>query len=98
MEAGEHEPPRRIEVAKLREVGRNLGSQLEEQTRKRPYVVVGAAAGLGFVAGSIFGSRLGQVILAVGVGYAAKHLLGGDFGVDRLEEGLGKLAQERAKG
>ncbi len=84
----------RIEVDRLREVGRNLGDQLDEQVRKRPYVVLGAAAGVGFVAGSILGSRLGQVLLAVGVGYAAKHVLGGEFGLDRLQAGLERLTGE----
>ncbi|MDP9033925.1 MAG: hypothetical protein M3O50_03900 [Myxococcota bacterium] len=94
-QADEREQGSTIEIAKLRDVGRNLGSQLEEQTRKRPYVVVGAAAGVGFVAGSILGSRLGQLILAAGLGYALKNVFRGDL----LEEGMGKLAQEqRAKG
>ncbi len=84
----------RIEMDRLREVGRNLGDQLDEQVHKRPYVVIGAAAGVGFVAGSILGSRLGQVLLAAGVGYAAKHVLGGDFGLDRLQAGLDRLTGE----
>jgi ElaB/YqjD/DUF883 family membrane-anchored ribosome-binding protein len=84
----------RIEMDRLREVGRNLGEQLDEQVRKRPYVVLGAAAGAGFVAGSILGSRLGQVLLAAGVGYAAKHVLGGEFGLDRLQAGLERLTGE----
>ena len=87
-------PWRAIEMDRLREVGRNLGDQLDEQVRKRPYAVIGAAAGLGFVAGSILGSRLGQVLLAVGVGYAAKRVLGDEFGIDRLQAGLERLASE----
>ena len=85
-------PP--IELDRLREVGRNLGDQLDEQVRKRPYAVLGAAAGFGFVAGSILGSRLGQVLLAAGVGYAAKRLLGGEFGIDRIQAGLERLTSE----
>ena len=87
-------PWRTIEMDRLREVGRNLGGQLDEQVRKRPYAVVGAAAGLGFVAGSILGSRLGQVLLAAGLGFAAKRVLGDEFGVDRLQAGLERLASE----
>ena len=64
----------RTEIARLREVGRNLGGQIDEQVRKRPYVGLGAAAGVGFVAGSLLGSRLGQVLLAAGIGYAAKRV------------------------
>jgi ElaB/YqjD/DUF883 family membrane-anchored ribosome-binding protein len=90
--AASHKP--RIDVERLREVGKNLGGQIDDQVQKRPYVVIGAAAGVGFIAGSILGSRLGQMLLATGVGYAAKHLLGADFGLDRLQAGLEKLTGE----
>jgi len=83
------------EMARLREIGRNLGSQIEEQVHKRPYVVVGAAAGLGFVAGSLLGSRLGQVLLAAGIGYVAKNVLEGNIGVERIQEGIARLTHER---
>ncbi len=85
---------RAIEMDRLRDVGRNLSEQIDEQVHKRPYVALGAAAGIGFVAGSILGSRLGQVLLAAGVGYAAKQLLGGEFGLDRLKAGLEELTGE----
>jgi hypothetical protein len=100
MRQGEQEEERRrpVDVARLREVGRNLGAQLEEQARKRPYVVLGAAAGMGFIAGSLFGSRLGQAAIAAGMGYVAKNLLEGDVGVERLRENLERLAHERTKG
>jgi hypothetical protein len=85
----------RLEMARLRAAGKNLGAQLEEHVHKRPYVVIGAAAGLGFVAGSLFGSRLGQVLLAAGLGYLAKNVFEGDVGMERIREGLERLAQER---
>jgi hypothetical protein len=85
----------RLEMARLRDAGKNLGAQLEEQVHKRPYVVIGAAAGLGFVAGSLFGSRLGQVLLAAGLGYLAKDVFEGEIGIERIREGLERLAQER---
>jgi ElaB/YqjD/DUF883 family membrane-anchored ribosome-binding protein len=88
----------RIEMARLREAGRNLGTQLEEQVQKRPYMVIGAAAGVGFVAGSLFGSRLGQLLLAAGIGYLAKNVLEGEIGMGRIQEGIERLAHERAKG
>jgi ElaB/YqjD/DUF883 family membrane-anchored ribosome-binding protein len=88
-----------VELDRLREVGRNIGSQLEEQVQKRPYVVIGAAAGIGFVAGSLFGSRLGQVLLAAGIGYLVKNVASGDIGVERIQEGIERLTQQdRAKG
>ena len=87
----------RIEMTRLREAGKNLGVQLEEQVRKRPYVVIGAAAGVGFVAGSLFGSRLGQVLLAAGLGYMAKNVLEGDIGVERIQEGIERLTQDKER-
>jgi hypothetical protein len=87
-------PWRPIEIDRLKQVGRNLGGQLDEQVRKRPYVVLGAAVGAGFVAGSILGSRLGQTLLAVGIGYAAKRMLGDDFGIERIQAELEKLTGE----
>ncbi len=85
---------RKSEMGRLREVGRNLGGQIDEQVHKRPYVVLGAAIGIGFVAGSLFGSRLGQVLLAAGIGYAAKHALGGDVSLERIQAGIERLTGE----
>jgi ElaB/YqjD/DUF883 family membrane-anchored ribosome-binding protein len=85
---------RRIKLDRLREVARNLGGQLDEQVHKRPYAVLGAALGVGFAAGSVLGSRLGQVLLAGGLGYVAKHFLGPDFGIERIQATLEKLAAE----
>jgi DUF883 C-terminal glycine zipper region len=85
-----------LDVSRLREVGKNLGEQIEEQVQKRPYVVIGAAAGVGFVAGSLFGSRLGQMLLAAGLGYLAKHLVAGDIDVGRLQEKLEEISGERS--
>ena len=95
-ENGEQREEHGIDVARLREVGKNLGAQIEEQVQKRPYVVIGAAAGIGFVAGSLFGSRLGQMLLAAGLGYVAKNLLGGDIDVERLQEKLEEISGERS--
>jgi hypothetical protein len=87
-----------VDWVRVAEVGRKLATQVGEQTRKRPYAALGAATGLGFVAGSLFGSRLGQVFLAASLGYVAKNLLGGDLGVQQLQENLEKLAHERMRG
>src|SRR3974390_686219 len=57
---------------RLREGARHLSGQVREQARKRPFVALSAAAGAGFVAGSLLGSRLGQVLVAASVGYFAK--------------------------
>lgn len=86
------------EMAHLREVGRNLGTQLQEQIRKRPYVVLGAAAGAGFVLGSLLGSRLGQVLIAASLGYAAKNAIEGNLDMERIEQRIERLAKERSTG
>ena len=88
----------KVQMKHLREAGKNLGGQIEEQARKRPFVVVGTAAGLGFVAGSLFGSRLGQVVLAGALGYLAKNVMAGDVGMQRIQEGIERLTRDRAKG
>ena len=88
---------RKVDIGRLRDVGRNLAAQLEQQTVKKPFFVIGAAAGLGFVAGSVLGSRLGQVLLAAAAGYFAKNVLEGDIGLERLEDNLEKLAHERTR-
>ena len=85
-------------LAKLRDVGRNLSEQLEVQMRERPYVVLGAAAGVGFALGAMVGSRLGQIALAAGVGYVGKNLLRGVAAeeVQKLvKRGIDRLTQDR---
>jgi hypothetical protein len=89
---------RKLRMARLREVAENLGAQFNEQAHKRPFVVIGAAAGVGFVAGSLFGSRFGQMLLAVGVGYSIKSALGGDLGVERIRAGIEKLTGDVGTG
>jgi hypothetical protein len=103
---GEGARPRRgrpaFDRARMRELSRNLGLQLKAQTGKRPYVMLGAAASIGFIAGSLFGSRLGQVALAAGIGYVAKNVLQGNVDLEslgqRVEQHLDGLTPERAKG
>jgi ElaB/YqjD/DUF883 family membrane-anchored ribosome-binding protein len=85
------ESRRRFEMERLREVGKNLGGQIDEQVRKRPYVAVGAALGAGFVAGSFLGSRLGQMLLAVGVGFVARSVIEGDLTAEGIRNGIEKI-------
>jgi hypothetical protein len=93
------EPGRtKLEMDRLRAAGKNLGTQLEEQVRKRPLVVIGAAAGVGFVAGSLLGSRLGQLLIAAGIGYMARETVEGGPGMERIREGIEQLTGERARG
>jgi ElaB/YqjD/DUF883 family membrane-anchored ribosome-binding protein len=85
---------RRIELGRWRDAGRNLSAQIDEQVHKRPYVALGAAAGLGFVAGSMFGTRLGQLVMAIGLGYVAKGILGDAASLEALQAGLEKMTGE----
>jgi ElaB/YqjD/DUF883 family membrane-anchored ribosome-binding protein len=90
-----------MSMDKIRDVGKNLGDQLETQMKDRPYVVLGAVAGVGFVAGSLLGSRLGQVAIALAGGYLVRNMIkgGGSGEVQRIvKEGLDKLTQERSAG
>jgi hypothetical protein len=50
------------------------------------------------VAGSLLGSRLGQVMIAAGLGYAAKRVLGDDFGIERIQAEIEKLTGEAERG
>jgi hypothetical protein len=85
---------KRLRLDRLLDIGRNLGAQLDEQVHKRPYAVLGAAVGVGFAAGSVLGSRLGQVLIAAGLGYVGKHFLGPDFGIERIQATLERMAAE----
>jgi ElaB/YqjD/DUF883 family membrane-anchored ribosome-binding protein len=90
-----------MSMDKIRDVGKNLGEQLETQMKDRPYVVLGAVAGVGFVAGSLLGSRLGQVAIALAGGYLVRNMIKGGGGgeVQRIvKEGIDKLTQERSAG
>lgn len=96
-ERGERRAPmagetrRRFEMDCLREAGKNLSEQIDEQVRKRPYVMMGAAVGVGFVAGSFLGSRLGQMLLAVGIGFVARSALEGELSAEALRNGIEKI-------
>ena len=89
-----------MSLDKIRDVGKNLGEQLETQLKERPYVVLGAVAGVGFVAGSLLGSRLGQVAIALAGGYLVRNMIrGGGGDVQRIvKQGIDKLTQERSSG
>jgi hypothetical protein len=87
-----------LSLEKIRSVGQNLGEQIEEQLAERPYVVLGAVAGVGFVAGALVGSRLGQIAVAIAGGYLIRNAIrsqGGD--VQKLvKQGIDKLTSERS--
>jgi hypothetical protein len=87
---------RALDPARLAELGRHIGAQIGEQARLRPYAVLSAAAGIGFVAGSLLGSRLGQIAMAAGVGYMAKNFIEGELGLELFQRALEKLAPEES--
>jgi len=51
-------------------------SLLERQAKERPYVVLGAAAGIGFILGGGLASRLAGILLAAGGRMLASQLVG----------------------
>jgi DUF883 C-terminal glycine zipper region len=61
----------------VRTVARDLNAQLATQVRERPYVTIGFAAGAGFVAGSVLGSRIAQLGVAIAAGYLAREMMEG---------------------
>ncbi len=91
---GEGRSHQALHIGRLGEVARNLGAQLDEQVHKRPYVVLGTTAALGFVAGSVLGSRFGQLVLAVGLGYVVRNVLGGEIDLGALSAEAEKLGSE----
>jgi hypothetical protein len=64
-----------VDIKKYLDDAKSMGKNLESQMSTRPYVVLGAVAGVSFVAGSLLGSRIGQLAVAIGIGYAATHFL-----------------------
>ena len=92
-QAGPDEEHSGIDVARLREAGLRARRRLEDEMRKRPYAVLGASAGVGFVLGSVLGSRFGQMIVAAGIGYFGKSLLERDV-VERLRLQIERLVRE----
>jgi ElaB/YqjD/DUF883 family membrane-anchored ribosome-binding protein len=69
--------PHGVDLRKYLDEAKSLGEQLETQMSSRPYVALGAVAGISFLAGSLLGSRIGQLAVAIGIGYAATHFLQG---------------------
>ena len=63
-----------VDIKKYLKDAKSLTSRLESQVTERPFVALGAVAGLSFVAGSILGSRVGQLAVAIGIGYAATRI------------------------
>jgi hypothetical protein len=92
-----------LSLDRVREITRNLGEQLETQIHERPFVVLGAVAGASFVAGSLLGSRLGQIAVAIAGGYLVRNALNqaaGPGGVQRVvKESIEKITHpERTTG
>ena len=74
---GTHEEGHRLDMKKVLSEAKSLGQRLESQMSARPFVVLGAASGVSFVAGAILGRRVGQLAIAIGLGFAASRLLEG---------------------
>jgi hypothetical protein len=85
-------------VKRLAETGRRLGNEAMGHARRRPQLAIGVALATGFVAGSIFGSRLGQVMLASAAGYLVKHALSGDSALEEIRLSLERLVDGTRRG
>lgn len=85
----------------VRSMARDLNAQLATQVREKPYAAIGLAAGAGFVAGSILGSRIAQLGVAAAAGYLARDVMqGSEVGselrrmVDRVLDRLGRRKED----
>src|SRR5437762_7718190 len=58
--------PHGVDLRKYLDEAKSLGQRLETQMSSRPYVALGAVAGVSFLAGSLLGSRIGQLAVAIG--------------------------------
>jgi hypothetical protein len=81
-------------LVRIKNAGADAGEEVARYVRKNPLVAVGIAAGAGFVGGSLFGTRLGRMLLVLGAGYAAQDLLGEALGEGGLR---GLIAKELAR-
>jgi hypothetical protein len=66
-----------VDLKKYLDAGRNVGRTLEDQIVTRPYVALGIVGGAGFLLGSLIGSRVGQIAVAIGIGFAATKVMQG---------------------
>ncbi len=64
-----------VDLKKYLEAGKTVGRSLEQQINERPYLTLGIVGATGFFLGSLIGSRIGQLAVAIGIGYAATKLI-----------------------
>lgn len=80
----------RIDMDKLMETVRKLGADAIQQTKQHPQIAVGVGVGVGFIAGSLLGSRMGQMLCAVGLGYLIRHATVGN-NLEMIQRSLEKM-------
>jgi hypothetical protein len=81
----------RTNTKRVLEMARKLGADATAQARRRPQLAIGVALAVGFVAGSVLGTRLGQVLVAGAAGYLIKHVLLGDSALEELRRSLERI-------
>jgi hypothetical protein len=69
---------------------KTAGENVARYVRENPLAAAGIAAGVGFIGGSLFGTRLGRFLIVLGLGHAAQDILDAAFG----EGGVRKLVAE----
>jgi hypothetical protein len=82
-------------MAELREVAGKIQRTVSEQIEKAPYVVPIAAAGAGFIAGTLMASKLTRTLLLVGGGYAVAEFIRSG-GVDKVAGYFERMAKTPA--
>ncbi|HEY1697013.1 MAG TPA: hypothetical protein VGG39_32865 [Polyangiaceae bacterium] len=87
-----HAAAARVDVDRMKETLRKLGTDVLAQTKLHPQIAVGIGVGVGFIAGSIFGSRLGQLAFAGALGYVARYALGNGVTLEGIQQSLERMA------
>jgi hypothetical protein len=87
------------QIDQLARAAQNAREGIVEYVKERPIAALGIAAGAGFVAGCVLGSRVGRIALMVAAGSVAQDLLNeslGEGGVKKLvTDELSRFARSR---
>jgi hypothetical protein len=67
-------------LARIKDAGANAGEEIARFARARPLLTAGIAATVGFLGGSVLGTRTGRFLVALAASHAARDALGAALG------------------